>query len=189
MEFSERLLHYIRRTVSTEDDAQDVLQIVFTQIAKHAHRIQEVESISGWVFRLTRNAIADHYRSEAATSRALDRITQQKIVEEEAAFRQEPIPGLDTPSGEALAKCIRPLLEQLPDPYNEAIALTELGGLSQKDAAEKIGISVSGMKSRVQRGRTKLKDVLLKCCTVELDGRARVIDFVQKDDCGCKSCE
>lgn len=189
LEFGERLLHYIRRSVSSEDDAHDVLQIVFARIAKHVDRLDEVESVSGWVFRITRNAIADHYRSEATAARVLDGARQQEVVEADAARHQEPIPGLDTPRGEALSKCVRPLVNQLPSPYNEAIELTDLGGLSQKDAAEKLGISVSGMKSRVQRGRSKLKDVLLRCCTVELDGRDGVIDFVQKSDCGCKSCE
>jgi RNA polymerase sigma-70 factor (ECF subfamily) len=60
----------------------------------------------------------------------------------------------------------------LPEPYSQALILTEYEGLSQKEMAERLGISFSGAKSRVQRARRKLRDLLLQCCHFELDRRA-----------------
>ena len=80
----------------------------------------------------------------------------------------------------ALARCLTPMMKDLPAPYDEALLLTEVEGLSQVVAAEKLGLSVSGMKSRVQRGRRKLKAALLRCCHVELNRRGEVLDWRQK---------
>ena len=81
-------------------------------------------------------------------------------------------------------------MKRLPEPYRRAVTLTELDGLTQKDAAERLGLSLSGMKSRVGRGRGKLKELLLGCCNVELDSRGAVVDYEHRSgktcgDCGC----
>ena len=47
----------------------------------------------------------------------------------------------------------------------------ELEGLTQQTAAKRMGLSLSGMKSRVQRGRARLKQMLDDCCLIELDRR------------------
>ena len=77
----------------------------------------------------------------------------------------------------ALAACLTPLVRSLPEPYREALLLTDIGGLTQAEAARRLGISASGMKSRVQRGRAKLKAALLGCCEIELDRRGTVLDY------------
>lgn len=74
-----------------------------------------------------------------------------------------------------LATYIVPLVAMLPSPYREAITLTELEGLTQQEAAEMVGISLSGMKSRVQRGRRLLRQALDECCEIALDARGAVM--------------
>jgi RNA polymerase sigma-70 factor (ECF subfamily) len=76
-------------------------------------------------------------------------------------------------------------LEDLPPEYCEALCLTELGNLSQKEYAEKIGISYSGAKSRVQRARKMLKDLLMKCCHYEFDKYGTVIGIYPVNCCCC----
>ena len=76
------------------------------------------------------------------------------------------------------------------DEISLAIELSELGGLTQKEAAERVGLSVPGMKARVQRGRRKLREALLDCCRVEVDRRGGVVDYEFKggdsyEGCGC----
>ena len=84
-----------------------------------------------------------------------------------------------------LAECLRPLLVELPDDYRRALELTDLGGLSQAEAAELEHVSLSGMKSRVQRGRRQLGAVLRQCCVPTLDSRGVPVDFRPRPDiCG-----
>lgn len=84
-----------------------------------------------------------------------------------------------------LSSCIRPMVEQLPDKYKEAIELTELNGISQKQLSEQLGLSLSGAKSRVQRGREKLKELLTACCRIEVDRYGNVVDYQKGTDCPC----
>ncbi len=74
---------------------------------------------------------------------------------------------------------------QLPSPYREAITLVELEGKTAKEAAEMVGISVSGMKSRVQRGRAQLRELFDRCCESAVDARGKPTDFTPRPNCGC----
>jgi RNA polymerase sigma-70 factor (ECF subfamily) len=76
------------------------------------------------------------------------------------------------------------LVAQLESPYREAITLVELEGLTARAAADMVGISVSGMKSRVQRGRARLRQLFDDCCEIALDVRGQVTDFTPR----AKSC-
>jgi RNA polymerase sigma-70 factor, ECF subfamily len=69
------------------------------------------------------------------------------------------------------------MIARLAEPYRAAIELTSLQGLTQADAGRRAGISVSGMKSRVQRGREQLRQMLVTCCQIDVDARGAVSDF------------
>ena len=66
--------------------------------------------------------------------------------------------------------------------------LSEIEGMSQVDLAKKLGLSTSGAKSRVQRGRAKIKEMLLDCCEFEFDSRGTVIGYERRERCGCEEC-
>lgn len=172
-EFHECLLRYIRRRVATDHHAEDILQEVFARIHGNGHRLRDAQSVTGWVYRITRNAIVDHHRARAKAAGAVAQLGE--AAEADAALREHQDQA--KAEGPELAGCMEPLLRRLPEDYGQAIALTELGGITQKKAAEQMGLSLSAMKSRVQRGRGKLKEVLLECCHVELDRRRGVIDY------------
>ena len=86
-----------------------------------------------------------------------------------------------------LAVGLREMIGSLPRPYQEALMLVEIEGLSQKEVAEKLDLSYSGAKSRVQRGRRLLREALVNCCHIELDRRGRIIDYVPRDRL-CQEC-
>ncbi|MBW4622370.1 MAG: hypothetical protein KME17_23820 [Cyanosarcina radialis HA8281-LM2] len=87
-----------------------------------------------------------------------------------------------------MASCLRPLLEYLPASYRQAVQLADLDGMTQRAIAQELGISLSGMKSRVQRGRQKLKELLQTCCQIELDAVGNAIDYEMNDLSMCRSC-
>jgi RNA polymerase sigma-70 factor (ECF subfamily) len=161
---------------------------IFVRIHTKLQGVKDAESIHAWVYRIARNAIADHYRAQKQVAHA---------VQAAGAASRDRAPletyDLEREAPAELAGCMRPLLEQLPEAHAEAIELTELGDLTQKAAARRLGLSVSGMKSRVQRGRSQLRELLLDCCDVELDRRKRVVGYevneeadVRCGDCGCQ---
>jgi RNA polymerase sigma-70 factor, ECF subfamily len=159
-----RLLAFIRARIADESEAEDILQEVFLRI----HRslcCQEWNKPEGWIYQITRNLIIDHYRSRRETVE----------VDETLPARQES--GTEEDPVARLAFSLRETIEALPEPYRQALVLTEYEGLSQKELAARAGISLSGAKSRVQRAREKLRDLLLTCCHFELDRRGRIIDY------------
>jgi RNA polymerase sigma-70 factor (ECF subfamily) len=88
-------------------------------------------------------------------------------------------------ASEKLAGSLRRMAQELPDRYKQAIMLTDFEGMKQTEVAKKLGISLSGVKSRVQRARKMLKELLLECCHVEFDRYGTVFDYHPKD---CKHC-
>jgi len=190
-EFHHRLKGFIQSRTSNNIDAEDILQDVFTRIHINRQKLSTLQSVSGWVFRITRNALADYYRSHATSFNAMQKLSSNVKGDNEVAsnLAASALEDVSLPD-EKLVQCMKPFAEHLPEPYREAIELTELGGLSQRQAALQLGISVSGMKSRIQRGRDKLKSMLLDCCSIELDRRKKVIDVkpcenTDSEDCDC----
>lgn len=182
-ELQSRVFRFVSRRVRSREDAEDIAQEVMLRIHRHSADLEHAERMGAWVHRIAANAIADHYRRPAR--RELP--SGQAGDVPEAAIE----PTWDEPDTDALrlelASCLTPLLEHLPPIYRQALELTEFGGLSQVEAAERLGLSVSGMKARVQRARGQLRDLLLDCCHVELDQRRSVTE-IQPRRGTCATC-
>jgi RNA polymerase sigma-70 factor (ECF subfamily) len=164
-ELEERLRPYVARRVASVD-VDDVVQDVFARMHRGIGGLRDGERFGGWVYGIARRAIADHARAGARHPLA--------PAGQADATPAEPQPVEDEELQAGLAECVARFVASLPSPYREAVTLTALEGLSQKDAAELLGISLSGMKSRVQRGRDKLRKMFEDCCAIALDGRGRV---------------
>lgn len=173
-EFHMPLQQFIRRHVSDEVVAEDVLQDVFLKIHQHIEALRDVKKLESWIYQITRNAIIDAYRGSRPTT---------TLEVEEVLDMAEELPDDDVVSD--LLPCVRAMVKNLPALDRQALVLTEYQGLTQKELAERLGLSFSGAKSRVQRAREKLKQQLLDCCHFELDRRGHIIDYQPR----CSSCE
>lgn len=160
-----KLRPFIARRVRHQADVDDILQDVFVRVLRGLPTLRNRERFGPWVYQIARSTIIDHYR---ASGRAPTRVTELEL----EAELEEP----ENPVASEVAEYARIFLDLLPSPYREALTLTELEGLTQKEAAEQLGISHSGMKSRVQRGREKLRTELEQCCKITLDARQRVTE-------------
>ena len=74
-------------------------------------------------------------------------------------------------------------MNKLPDEYREIIIDVELNGVKQKDLAAKYDLAYPSIRSRVQRGREKLKQVLLDCCHIQWDNRGNILEVKSKPAC------
>ena len=173
-EFHMPLQQFIRRRVSDEATAEDILQDVFLRIHQHMDTLKDVRKLEGWIYQITHNAIIDAYRS---------RRQETTLEAAEALDLPEELPDDDVVS--ELLPSVRAMVRNLPEADRQALVLTEYQGLTQKELAERLGLSFSGAKSRVQRAREKLKQQLLECCHFELDRRGHIIDYQPR----CHCCE
>jgi RNA polymerase sigma-70 factor (ECF subfamily) len=185
-DFHDQLLGFIARRVRTHEDAEDILQEVMLRIHRHSGDLEQADRVSGWIYRIASNAIVDYYRKparrELLAGERLD-VPDPSDSASPAVTDESSTPELR----EELARCLLPLIERLPLRYRQALVVTELEGVTQAEAAARLGLSVSGMKTRVQRGRTRLKDVLLDCCHVELDRRGGVTSYRARSG-SCQTC-
>lgn len=184
-ELDAELRPFVARRVRAEVDVEDIIQEVFLRMQRGLPGLRDDQRLGPWVYQIARNAIVDHRRAAA-----------RHPVKDAATGEEEPAPTPDETDDECgveemLAAYVAPFVAMLPSPYREALTLTELEGLTQKDAASMLGISVSGMKSRVQRGRHMLRKVFEDCCNIALDARGRAIACEPRadgrlPDCRCR---
>ena len=173
---------FIAKRVADEAEVDDILQEVFLRMHRGLDGLKDTRRVVSWAYQITRHAIIDHYRvparrREMPAGLAVD-------METTGTALATPVVGDSKDSGERrseLAGCLRPMIEQLDKDYREALMLVELEGLTQQAAAKRIGLSLSGMKSRVQRGRQQLKRKLDDCCLIQLDLRHGVADYTVRD--------
>jgi RNA polymerase sigma-70 factor, ECF subfamily len=171
--FHTKLQQFILKRVPDEQNAEDILQEVFLKIHARIGTLRDEEKLQSWMYSITRNTIADYYREQKATVELPDSLL----------LPEEPLIGEDVVK--ELIPSVKEMVDSLPDEYREALILTEYEGLTQRELAERLGLSFSGAKSRVQRAREKLKTMLLDCCHFEFDRLGKVIDYQPK--CGCCS--
>jgi RNA polymerase sigma-70 factor, ECF subfamily len=169
-----RLRPFIARRLANTADVDDVLQDVFLRMQRGLGALRDEERFGPWVYQVARSAVVDHQRV-AAKHRVVDPDGQPERAESDG---QEDASGVEA----EVASYIAPFIAMLPSPYREALTLTELEGVTQKRAAEMLGISLSGAKSRVQRGRVLLRQALDDCCQIALDARGRIISCDPKPD-------
>lgn len=161
------LLNFISHRVGNRDLAEDLLQDVFVKIHSRLDTLADDERLQGWLYRIAQNSIIDHYRTGKPHEPLPDDLAETLL--------QQPTD--DDQAWNELADCLRPMIEWLPESYRDAVQLSELDGMPLKEVAERLNLSLSGAKSRVQRGRAKLKEVLLDCCQLELDCRGKPVSL------------
>lgn len=173
-ELERELRRFVGRRVAQAHDVDDVVQDVFVRLHRGQDGLRDEERFGAWVVRVARSAIAEHGRK-----RARHPLVGDDAADVEASVGAEVSEDGSGDESEAiereLARCVPVFVAMLPSPYREALTLTELEGMSQKDAAELVGVSWSGMKSRVQRGRQQLRELFDDCCAIALDARGRVM--------------
>ena len=173
-EYHTRLLGFIEARVRDPATSEDILQEVFLKVHSRIETLRDSNKLESWVYQITRNAIIDHYRSRRASV---------ELPEAVAALEEDPT---DRERRE-MAGCLLPMVESLPESYRDAVKLSEIEGLTQSEVAVRNGLSLSGAKSRVQRGRAMLKSQLQECCQFEFDRRGQIVDYKERSagSCNC----
>lgn len=180
---------FVRRRVRQPADVDDIVQQVFLRVHQALPTLRDADKLHAWIYQTTRRTIVDHYRTPAQR-----REVPVGSVVDVVPESQQVDPASDEPEDaalEELSACLRPLMGTLGDADREALRLIEFDGITQIEAARRLGLSVSGMKSRVQRARLRLRSALDDCCRIAVDRRGGVVDYegrgTECGSCGCAS--
>jgi RNA polymerase sigma-70 factor (ECF subfamily) len=166
-ELSDRVRGFVGRRVNDPHAADDIAQDVMLKVRTQLDTLPPEEKLPAWVFAVARNAVIDHYRAAAIRNHAhLDNVG----------------PLADTGSENTdvlreLAPCLLRMVERLPEPYRQAMTLADFEGLTHQQLADRTGISLTAAKSRVQRARQQMREMIQDCCRLQRDGRGNVMDY------------
>lgn len=201
--FSDHLYNFIFQKVKSEQNARDILQEVFLKVHNNINKLKESDKLESWLFRITRNAITDHFRANGKDIKLKTQLPILQHVEPQIGefknlgFLADNISknmNAFAPKGEDeledsidFLKSMCTFFEGIDPKYAEAVFWVDWKGISQKEFAEKAGISLSGAKSRVQRGREHVKSLFMQCCDFEFDKRGKIIDYQRRTNL-CKGC-
>jgi RNA polymerase sigma-70 factor (ECF subfamily) len=153
------------------DAVDDLVQEAFLRIHRGLPTVRDRDRVGPWVWRVCRNLLLDRRRSDRP----------------EEALDDDVVDPAEVEVGDAtavVAAWLPAFVDQLPAPYREAVRLSELEGVSQAEVAARLGLSASGARSRVQRGRRMVREALDDCCRVVIDG-GEVVDVTARAGCGC----
>jgi RNA polymerase sigma-70 factor (ECF subfamily) len=174
-EYHLRLRAFIKSRISDDTATDDVLQNVFLKMHTGLASLKDETKLKSWLYQIARNAIIDYFRSHKSTVELSDQLPQ-------------PETDLGEQATQELSECLQPMIQLLPENYRETIILSEVKGLTQKEVAQVQGTSLSGAKSRVQRGRALLKNMLSECCRLEFDHSGRLCGYERKRSSGDNCC-
>ena len=170
-ELGDRLRMYVSRRV-TPGDADDVVQSVMVKLLERRGEI-DADSVRAWLFTVTRNAVAEHYRQQRP-SIDLDSFGDVADVDE-----TDPA---DRTIG-SLSDCLDPIMRMLSDSDADLLRRIDLRGEAQTELAASLGVPLSTLKSRVQRARTKLRSAFDACCAFDLSRNGAPLAYERRAAC------
>ena len=152
--FHKELVGYLIKTIHDHELAEDITQEVMLKlISAHARSIN-IHNIRAWLFEVARHTAADYYRDHK----------RQLNIEEVSMFKQTIIwDDFELSPNDYLV----PMIKLLPPKYGEPLYLSDIENLPQNLVAEKMGLSLSATKMRIQRARKMLYNLFIECCDIE----------------------
>lgn len=170
-DLSDALFRFAYSRVRDRHIAEDLTHEVLLRAARKRSSLRDSDRMSGWLFRIARNVVADYFRRARPTVSYNETLHGTGEREEHGACARE-----EDLLRRQLARYVRGVVDDLPRIYREALILTEYEGLTQVELARRAGISVSAAKSRVQRARVKVRREIEACCRVRTDVYGTVLD-------------
>lgn len=175
--FVGKLRGFIRQRVPDDATADDLTQDTLLKVYRSRAALRDGQRLEAWLYRIARTTLVDYYRRRKPTAELPAALLADPGEERDgiAQFRQ------------AVMATTRRFLEDLPERYREPVRLAELEGLPLAKIALRSGLSLTAVKSRVQRGRAMLKRKLQDCCRFEFDRQGKVIGWERRQArCDCE---
>ena len=137
-------------------EAQDLAQDAFVRIYRHLDRFQGRSSLKTWIYRVTLNS--------CRSGLGRKRWRTVPLAEEGAAEGLTLVDSRRTPEERAVARSdghrVLASLARVPRKFREAVVLRDLEELTYQEIADVLGVRIGTVRSRIARGRQKLREVL-----------------------------
>ncbi len=166
-QYYRRVRKFILASVKNESIADDLVQETFIRIQENLESVRDPEKISSWIFRIAYHLCQDHFR-------ALKKSSSQEEIHEGLATLQESPVQKELEQGE-MSRCVQDKLSLLPETQRSVIIFADIMDFSHQEMADILDLTVENVKVRLHRARKKLKTILEKECTFEVDERSVLV--------------
>lgn len=146
------VFQFLSRTTGDPASAEDLVQEVFVRILKYRHTFDPGARFETWLFRIARNARADHFRKRQPSAPVDDALEVAAVAPGPAAQLEQAID----------VRQLERALSQLPDEPRELLVLARYHGMPYDRIAELLGIEVGAVKVRVHRAMKQLRTVFFR---------------------------
>jgi len=167
LEYKNGLKYYILKKVKNEDVANDLSHEVLMKVYNSCCSTIQIKNVRAWMFQIAHNTTIDYLKKQ----HKFTNIIPENYDNEDHAFFQEA------------NEIIKPLIQLLPDKYAIPLQLSDIEELKQKEVAQKLKLSLTATKSRIQRARNLLKEKIIECSNLEKDEKGNVISLEIKSEC------
>ncbi|WP_109852591.1 sigma-70 family RNA polymerase sigma factor [Aquimarina sp. AU58] len=168
-EHKKPLLNFIKTKVNDNNISEDIVQDVGIKLHTAVYKNQEINNYKSWLFQVARNTIADYYRKNKIPT---------------TSIKDQPEIAETSMSGACVCDLSGFVIQNyLPKQYAEALYLSDIEQKPQKEIAKILDLSLTATKSRIQRGRKKLKELVTDCIEISYNNKGQITGFVLKDDC------
>lgn len=170
------LILYVKKRVNNNEDAEDITQEIFYKLSKS--NSVSVVNLKSWVYTIAKNTITDYYRKHKIDTVGLESHAMYEEGEDESAARE-------------LGSCVGSYINMLPEEYRSLMIMSELENVPQKEIAHRLNMNYVTLRSKIQRGRKKLKDMFTDCCTIVQGSKGSILEYISKEDLNqdqCNSC-
>lgn len=166
-----RIFRYLTRLVG-QSEAEDLTQEVFLKVNRGLPDFKGDAKLSTWIYRIATNVATDRIRSrssrESRSGKAVPLDEQRNG--ESVDLKGDKKPSLEKQAmREEMSACVQDYINSLPESYRVPVTLSEIGGLTNKEIAEALGLTLETVKIRLHRGRAKLKEKLEGGCNFDRD--------------------
>ena len=166
-QFYQRVRRFILASVRNESVADDLIQETFIKVQEKYESLRDPAKISSWIFRIAHNLCQDHFRALKKSS------LQEEIHEGLVTLQVSPLQK-ELEQGE-MSRCVQDKLSLLPEALRSVIIFADIMDFSHQEIADILGLTVENVKVRLHRARKKLKAILEKECTFEVDERSVLV--------------
>ncbi|MCB0221495.1 MAG: sigma-70 family RNA polymerase sigma factor [Chrysiogenetes bacterium] len=156
------LYRHLMRIVRNEADAEEVLQTTFLQVFRRIELYDGNAALGTWLYRVATNSALMWLRSQKRHTKGADYDALEMLNNEDAALAPlGVVPQADqTQEAREQLDRVERALERLPEEHRTVFVLRDVEGLSNVEAAERLGLSIAAIKSRLHRARLALREAL-----------------------------
>ena len=167
LEYKNGLKYYIFKKVKNEEIANDLSHEVLMKVYNSCCSNIKIKNVRSWMFQIAHNTTIDYLKKQ---NKFTYNVPENYDDDDYNVFQEAN-------------EIIKPLMQLLPDKYAIPLHLSDIEEFKQKEVAQKLNLSLTATKSRIQRARNLLKEKIIECGNLEKDEKGNLISLEIRSDC------